>query len=315
MSWKGVFASPAAYFGLAVTEGSFAPCLTSRARAASAPSNTAPAPAAPSLRNSRRLNQSALGVISDDRTRAILPPAQILRRTSHHGFVRPKPEVEGLGSQASGLSRFGLAHDGRHGRRELPGRRLGRRRLLLALDPRVPALARQPLLLGRQLGAVLVADESGPRPARAVRAAFHAAAHVERAPRARLLGRQADDPLRRHGGGQLALGSQAAIALEDALLLDGGELPGVLLAEPAIAWAGPWLAATRDRAEPARAPSVGALHAAGLGNLEASERRRHLRLDLRGDGRGQLAGEMIYERAKGAVLGSLRHGSNNLFVL
>src|SRR5713101_1394736 len=137
-----------------------------------------------------------------------------------------------------------LAHDGRNRRRQRLGL-LGGRGDGLALVPRVPALARAALLVGRQLGPVLIADESRPRSARPVEAALDAAAHVQRAPRPGRLGRQPHDALRGHGGGQLSLRGQAPVALEDALLLRGGELADVLLAEPAIARIGPRLAATR----------------------------------------------------------------------
>src|SRR5215470_17693930 len=146
----------------------------------------------------------------------------------------------------SSLRRLGLADDGgdRHGSGLAL---LGRRGYGLPLVPRVPLLARNPLLLGRQLGPVLIADEPRSRTPRAVGAAFHPAAHVERAASARRLRRQADDALGRHRRRQLALGGQTAVALQDALLLARGKLARVLTAEPAVARTGPGLAAAGHR--------------------------------------------------------------------
>src|SRR4051812_6743540 len=83
---------------------------------------------------------------------------------------------------SSGLSRFGLADDRRDRCRHGLGP-VGEGRRALALHARVPPLAGGALLVRRQLGAVRVADEPDARPARTVRAALDAAAHVERPPR------------------------------------------------------------------------------------------------------------------------------------
>src|SRR5919204_4179566 len=92
-------------------------------------------------------------------------------------------------------SRFGgfcLAYDGRNGRRQRLGL-LRRGGAWAALLPGVPAFARSPLLVSRQIGAVLIADETGARATRPVGATLHAAAHVERAPRTGRLGGKPHD--------------------------------------------------------------------------------------------------------------------------
>src|SRR6266851_410749 len=129
---------------------------------------------------------------------------------------------------------LGLGHDGRHG--AVAG---------------VPPLARVALLVGRKLSAVQIADEPGAGPARAVRATVDAAAHVERAAGPRGPGGQAHDALRGDRGGQLSFRREPLVALEDALLLGGGKLLGVVAAEPAVARSRPGLAAAGHRAEPA----------------------------------------------------------------
>src|SRR5262249_12826097 len=121
---------------------------------------------------------------------------------------------------------------------------------------RVPALARLALLVGRELRAMQIADEPGARPARSIRAPLDAAAHVEAAPGPRRLGRQAHDPLSGNGRGQLPLAGEALVALQDALLGGGRQLPGVVAAEPAVARARARLAAAGHRAEAARPAAV-----------------------------------------------------------
>src|SRR5207253_446759 len=172
------------------------------------------------------------------------------------------------------LGRLGLADDRRHRSGQL--RRLLGRRIRYLLAPGVPALAGQPLLLGGELGAVLIADEPCARAPRPVRAAFHAAAHVQRAARPQLLGWQPDDPLRRR------------------------KLGGVLPAEPAVAGPGAGLAAAGNRTEPPRPAPVGA----ELSSFEMNprERGRHLLVDVGCDGRRQIAGESVDERAERSVL-------------
>src|SRR5438270_9567440 len=172
---------------------------TSFARASAASGPSAIAEPAPRRRKSRLFRYTDFGVISAMALHCTRQPSTRLR-------------FRGLG----------LAHDGRH-RRGQGLRLLGRRRNRLALVPRVPAVARRPLLFGGQLGPVLVADEARPRTARTVGAALDAAAHVERAARPRRLGRKPHDALRGHRRGQLAFRRQPAVALEDALLLGGGK--------------------------------------------------------------------------------------------
>ena len=106
------------------------------------------------------------------------------------------------------------------------------------------------------LGPMLIADESRARPARPVGAPVHPAGHVQRAPRARGLRRQADDALRGDRRGELALCRQAPVALEDALLLRGRQLARVLLAEPPVARPRAGFPAARHGTEAARAPPV-----------------------------------------------------------
>src|SRR6266850_2956824 len=86
------------------------------------------------------------------------------------------------GYVTSGFGGLGLPDDGRHRRRH----RLGLiqcRRFRAALLPGIPALARRTLLVGGQLGAVLVADEARTWSAGPIRTAFYAAAHVQRTAR------------------------------------------------------------------------------------------------------------------------------------
>src|SRR5882724_5315892 len=125
-----------------------------------------------------------------------------------------------------------------------------------ALLPGVPPLARGALLVGGQLRPMLVADEARTRAARPIRTAFYAAAHVQRPARAWRLCRDADDALSGHRRRQLPLRLEPAVPLEDALLLGGGKLLGVILAEPPVARAGTRLAAARYRTEPAGEPPI-----------------------------------------------------------
>src|SRR5476649_94122 len=81
-----------------------------------------------------------------------------LRHCRANGFAR---RFEVLGPVG-----LGLANDGRHRRDGLL--RLGRRWQGLALHTGIPPIARCTLLIGRELVAVLIADEAGARSARAV---------------------------------------------------------------------------------------------------------------------------------------------------
>src|SRR5579859_5546520 len=232
MSSNGVCFSPGAYFGFGFTPASFGPCsVFARASEPDAASNVAPAP---SFKKSRLRNHNAFGVIRIPHS--TLPTAKWFHSVEKQSRL--------------GFGGFCFAYDRRHRRRQL--RRVGRSRGERPLVPRVPALPRRALLVGRKLGPVRIADEPRARPARAVGAPFHAAAHVQRAPRPLLLGRQPDDALGRNRGGQLALGSEPAVALENALLLRGRKLARVLPAEPAVARPRSGLAAAGHRAEPDR---------------------------------------------------------------
>src|SRR5476649_50880 len=173
MSSNELGLSLATYLELGLTPSSLGPCLPAfLPRAALAKSAAPPA----SLNSSRRPRNSDRLVISDDGMRGMAL------------YSTPTPRRWFRG----GVIRFGglcLAHDGRHGR---DGLLLGWRGGL-PLHAGIPPVARGPLLIGRKLVAVLVADEAGARSAGAVGAAFDAAAHVERAAGALRFRRQPDD--------------------------------------------------------------------------------------------------------------------------
>src|SRR5438128_1694779 len=217
--------------------------------------------------------------------------------------LQPRPRAANPRSRALGGG-LGLAHDGRHGGdhgRLVPHLGLGDGHTAV---PRVPALPRIALLLGGHLGAVQVADEAGARAARPVRAAVHAAAHVQRAAGPGGPGRQPDDALGGDGGGQLPFRGQPLVALEDALLFRGRELFRVLAAEPAVARSGSWLTAARNGAQPSR-PTAVDLHAAG-GN--ACYRIFDLSLHQFADRRAQVLREPLDQRAERGIPVSLGHG-------
>src|SRR5467141_2117682 len=220
-----------------------------------------------------------------------------------HAFLRGRGAE---GYVRSGFGGLGLPDDGRHRRRHRLGLFHGRR-FHAALLPGIPPLARGALLVSGQLRAVLVADEARARAARPIRTAFHAAAHVQRPARAGRLRRDADDALGRHRRRQLALRLEPAVALEDALLLDGGKLLGVILAEPPVARAGTGFTAARHRTEPAGEPPIRASTRTAPGALDAREGQGDLLLDVLGNGCRQLLREAIDERAERSFLRSIGH--------
>jgi len=182
-------------------------------------------------------------------------------------------------------------------------------------EPLLVGLARRQLLLWRQLGAVHVADEARARPARAVGATLDAADHVERARALHLLRRQAHHPIGRDLGGQLSLGGEPLVALDDALHLRDGELARVLAAEPAVARARARISAARDRAEPPAAPQIGLATRVSRApsrarlelRLERLERLGDPPLDLGRDDLGELFGDAIDHRAQRQLLVLQRH--------
>src|SRR6267378_443691 len=217
------------------------------------------------------------------------------------------PFLRGRGAEGyvrSGFGGLGLPDDGRHRRRHRLGLFHGRR-FHAALLPGIPPLARGALLVGGQLRAVLVADEARTRAARPIRAAFHAAAHVQGPAWAGRLRRDPDDALSGHRRRQLALRLEPAVPLEDALLLGGGKLLGVILAEPPVARAGTRLAAARHRTEPAGEPPIRAPTRTAPGAWDARQGQRDLLLDVLGDGCSQLAREAIDQRAERSFLCSI----------
>src|ERR1700730_682025 len=206
----------------------------------------------------------------------------------------------------SGFGGLGLPNDGRHRRRHCLGLLQGRR-FRAALLPGIPPLARGALLVGGQLRAVLVADEARTRAARPIRAAFHATAHVQGPAWAGRLRRDADDALSGYRRRQLPLRLEPAVPLENALLLGGGKLLGVILAEPPVARAGTRLSAGRHWTEPPRDPPSRAPRRAAPRSLDTRQGQRDLLLDVMGDGCGQLAREAIDQRAERSFLRSIGH--------
>src|SRR5947207_1190758 len=146
MSSKGVCFSPGSYLE-GFTPWSLGPCSTlARAHAGNDARSADPAP---SFKNSRLRNHTDFGVIS-----MMGLYAQCTEKVS-----LPAHREGALDEVSSGFGGFGFADDRRNRRRQSLGR-LGGRRRALPFHARVPPLAGGALLVGRQFGAVRVADDA-----------------------------------------------------------------------------------------------------------------------------------------------------------